>query len=89
MNTFIWQIQQRRGMAWFPLNGANLYEVTDDETLSIELFADKLLGGTALDSNFMHRVLVWRGPRGERSAPDHTAYWPVGAYDPATGEVRL
>jgi len=86
MNTFIWQIQQRRGMVWFPLNGGNLYEVADDETMPIELFAEKLLGGTVLDPAAMHRVLVWHGPR-EQRAPDHTAYTPAGGYDPSVGEA--
>lgn len=86
MNTFIWQLQQRRGMAWFPLNGGNFFEVADDEMLSIELFAEKLLGGTALDPNATHRVLVWHKPRDQR-APDHVAYTPAGTYDPTVGQV--
>lgn len=86
MNTFVWQLQQRRGLAWFPLNGGNFFEVADDETMPIEQFAEKLLGGTALDPAGTHRVLVWHGPRDQRG-PDHVAYSPTGGYDPSSGEV--
>lgn len=86
-STYVWQIQQRRGLAWFPLHEGHPFERAYNEELEPQEFAEKLLAGAELGDGGLHRALVWHEPAGSR-APDAIVYWPVGGYDPTTGEVR-
>ena len=67
-STYVWQIQQRRGLAWFPLHEGRPFERAYNEELEPQEFAEKLLAGAELGDGGLHRALVWHEPAGSPTA---------------------